>query len=103
MGRPGQDQLSGTIEVDETYVSGREEGTRGIETMNKSIVVVAHSLMPRVPIVASLLKRWLIGTNQGGIQSRHLDYYLDEFTFRFNRRKSKARVALPHGEHGTKC
>jgi len=33
-------------------------------------------------MVASLLKRWLIGTHQGGIQRRHLDYYLDEFTFR---------------------
>ena len=46
--------------------------------------------------VASLLKRWLIGTHQGGIQHQQLDYYLDEFTFRFNRRRSQARgAALP--------
>ena len=49
---------------------------------------VAHEVMPRVHRVASLLKRWLIGTLQGGVQHSHLDYYLDEFTFRFNRRNS---------------
>ena len=52
--------------------------------------------MPRVHLVASLLKRWLIGTHQGGIQHQHLDYYLDEFTFRFNRRRSQARGLLFH-------
>ena len=46
--------------------------------------------------VASLLKRWLLGTHQGGIQHRHLDYYLDEFTFRFNPRRSRARGLLFH-------
>jgi transposase-like protein len=56
----------------------------------------AHELMPRVHKVASLLKRWLMGTLQGGIQKRHLDYYLDEFTFRFNRRTSRARGLLFH-------
>lgn len=49
--------------------------------------VPAHELLPRVHRVASLLKRWFLGTLQGGVQRRHLDYYyLDEFTFRFNRR-----------------
>jgi len=56
----------------------------------------AHEVMPRVHKVASLLKRWLLGTHQGGIQRQHLDYYLDEFTFRFNRRHSKARGLLFH-------
>jgi transposase-like protein len=54
----------------------------------------AHVVMPRVHKVASLLKRWLMGTLQGGIQHQHLDYYLDEFAFRFNRRHSKARGML---------
>jgi hypothetical protein len=54
----------------------------------------AHEVMPRVHLVASLLKRWLVGAHQGGIQHSHLDYYLDEFTFRFNRRHSKARGLL---------
>jgi transposase-like protein len=54
----------------------------------------AHTVMPRVHKVALLLKRWLIGTLQGGIQRRHLDDYLDEFAFRFNRRNSKDRGML---------
>lgn len=164
MVRPGRDRLAGSVEVDETYVGGPEEGTRGRETETKAIVAVAaekngngigrirlrrvmdvsgesllpfvkdaitpgsvvhtdgwrgysglakagyqhhvtvisrgtepaHEVMPRVHMVASLLKRWLAGTHQGGVQNRHLDYYLDEFTFRFNRRHSKARGLLFH-------
>ena len=53
-----------------------------------------HELLPHVHRVASLLKRWLLGTHQGRVEGKHLDYYLDEFTFRFNRRKSKARGKL---------
>ena len=49
----------------------------------------AHEVMPRVHRVAALLKRWLLGTHQGGVKAHHLDYYLDEFTFRFNRRRSR--------------
>ncbi len=51
-------------------------------------------LLPRVHRVVSLLKRWLLGTHQGAIRHEHLDYYLDEFTFRFNRRKSASRGKL---------
>jgi transposase-like protein len=54
----------------------------------------ALRLLPRVHIVASLLKRWLLGTHQGAVSPKHLDYYLDEFTFRFNRRKSRSRGKL---------
>jgi transposase-like protein len=54
----------------------------------------ASKLMPRVHRVASLLKRWLLGTHQGGVAYYYLPYYLDEFTFRFNRRKSKSRGKL---------
>lgn len=50
--------------------------------------------LPRVHRVASLLKRWLLGTHQGAIAPEHLDYYLDEFTFRFNRRNSASRGKL---------
>jgi transposase-like protein len=164
MVRPGRDRLAGSVEVDEIYVGGPEEGMRGRDTETKAIVVVAaekagnsigrirlrratdvsgdslirfvkeavtsgsvvhtdgwlgysgvvkagykhhvtvishstelaHELMPRVHIVASLLKRWLAGTHQGGVQNHQLDYYLDEFTFRFNRRHSKARGLLFH-------
>ena len=55
---------------------------------------LAHELLPRVHRVASLFKRWWLGTHQGAIQSNHLDYYLDEFTFRFNRRTSRRRGKL---------
>jgi hypothetical protein len=44
--------------------------------------------------VVSLLKRWLMGTHQGAASPEHLDYYLVEFTFRFNRRKSRSRGKL---------
>lgn len=53
-----------------------------------------EDLLPRVHQVASLLKRWLMGTHQGAVSPEHLDYYLDEFTFRFNRRTSKHRGKL---------
>jgi hypothetical protein len=51
-------------------------------------------LLPRVHRVVSLLKRWLLGTHQGAVGHDHLDAYLDEFTFRFNRRTSASRGKL---------
>jgi len=63
-----------------TYLKGKREG--------------AAELLPRVHLVISLLKRWLLGTHQGAVSPKHLDYYLDEFTFRFNRRTSKSRGKL---------
>lgn len=162
MVRPSRDRLRGTVEVDETYVGGNEEGVRGRETYTKSLVAMAaeedgdgtgrirlatipnvsgsyllrfvqrsvepgslihtdgwegyrgltskgyrheptnisksgkraHEVMPRVHRVASLLKRWLLGTHQGAVRPLHLDYYLDEFTFRFNRRTSRSQGKL---------
>ena len=162
MVRPGRDRLAGTVEVDETYLGGLEEGLRGRQTEAKALIVIAaqedgrgigrirlrqiadasagslipfvedsveagsvihtdgwrgyeplkrkgyqhmvtvlrgqeespSELMPRVHRVASLLKRWLIGTHQGAVSRKHLDYYLDEFTFRFNRRRSNSRGKL---------
>jgi transposase-like protein len=75
--------------------SGLEKlGYTHAQTTIKGSGRAAHELMPRVHRVASLLKRWLLGTHQGGVQDTHLDYYLDEFTFRFNRRRSRARGML---------
>ena len=158
MVRPGRDQLTGAIEVDETYVGGRGTKVRGRGAKRKSIVAIAaevrgrgtgrirmsvipdvsvvslhefvlnsvqrgaevrtdgwngyegieplgyrhivtnisasedpaHVVIPRVHRVASLLDRWWLGIHQGAIRPSHLDYYLDEFTFRFNRRTSRA-------------
>lgn len=158
MVRPGRDRISGTIEVDETYVGGKKTGKRGRGADGKFLVVIAaqidnkrigrirlkripdasgdslnlaiketiepssivitdawegyskletfgythkiakkegfvgENLLPKCNTVASLLKRWLLGTHQG--RAQHLDYYLDEFTFRFNRRTSKSRGML---------
>ncbi|GAG09190.1 unnamed protein product, partial [marine sediment metagenome] len=162
MVRPGRDRLSGRVEVDETYLGGLEEGTRGRGTTKKALIAVAaqedgkgvgrirmrrvknasakqlhrfvedsvergsvvhtdgwegytglrdkgykhevtvlsqreesaSDLLPRVHRVVSLLKRWLMGTHQGAVSHEHLDYYLDEFTFRFNRRRSRHRGKL---------
>lgn len=60
----------------------RNEGEQGLDPL------------PRVHRVAALLKRWMLGTHQGAIRPSHLDYYLDEFTFRFNRRTSRSRGKL---------
>ena len=162
MVRHGRDQLTGAIEVDETYVGGLGTKVRGRGAKRKSVVAIAaevrgrgtgrirmsvipnvsavilhqfvlnsvqsgaevqtdgwngykgietlgyrhivtnisasgdpaHLVMPRVHRVASLLDRWWLGIHQGAIRPSHLDYYLDEFTFRFNRRTSRARGLL---------
>jgi transposase-like protein len=56
--------------------------------------IPAHVSMVGVHRVASLLKRWILGTHHGSIQPEHLDAYLDEFVFRFNRRSSASRGML---------
>jgi len=162
MVRPGRDLLTGSVEVDETYIGGLGAKVRGRGAKRKSIVVIAvevrgrgsgrvrmsvipdvsatslhdfilnnvdigsevrsdgwtgykgietlgykhivtnisasedsaHVVMPCVHRVASLLDRWWLGVHQGAIRSSHLDYYLDEYTFRFNRRTSRARGLL---------
>jgi hypothetical protein len=55
---------------------------------------VGNNLLPSCHRVASLLKRWLMGTHQGAVSHEHLDYYLDEYAFRFNRRTSQYRGKL---------
>lgn len=155
MVRPGRDQLSGIVEVDETYVGGKKTGKRGRGAEGKALVGIAvedkgdegigrirlwhledasgnslmqfiqgiaqpgssiktddwlgynrltkigfkHVVLPShdltlAHLVASLLKRWILGTYQGAVRPSHLVYYLDEFTFRFNRRTSKSRGKL---------
>ena len=159
---PGREELTGEVEVDETFIGGLEEGVVGRQTEKKAMVVIAaqadgkrigrirmrripdasgehlmafvsasiapgslihtdgwagyagllgrgyrhnilvvknsgknaHELLPRVHQVASLLKRWILGTHQGAVSPDHLDSYLNEFTFRFNRRTSGSRGKL---------
>ena len=160
--RPGRDRLSGTVEVDESYLGGLEPGTSGRGVQFKALIAVAaeengrgtgrirlrhipdasaaslrpfvqdsiepgsllHTdgwrayasiashgyrhkvtliqrrsernieMLPRVHRVLSLLKRWLLGTHQGAVGPEHLQQYLDEFAFRFNRRTSRSRGKL---------
>lgn len=162
--RPGRDQLSGTVEADETYIGGEEAGLAGGRARGKKVLTgiavevsepkgigrcrmqiladgsaeslhpfvtaavapgttvitdgwqgyagignlgYAHErrsqraarargedpgkLLPAVHRVASLAKRWLLSTHQGSVDEAHLQSYLDEFTFRFNRRRSRSR------------
>jgi len=53
-----------------------------------------YEMLPHVHLAASLLKRWLLGTHQGAVSHKHLQAYLDEFVFRFNRRTSSKRRLL---------
>jgi hypothetical protein len=52
---------------------------------------VGEHPLPHCHRVAALLQRWLLETHQGAVRPSRLDYYLDEFTFRFNRRTSRSR------------
>jgi transposase-like protein len=76
--------------------SYNELGSRGFrhQVLRQGSSEIGEDLLPRVHRVASLLKRWLLGTHQGAVEPAHLDYYLDEFTFRFNRRTSGSRGKL---------
>jgi transposase-like protein len=76
------------------YLPLRSQGYQHDVTVLKRKKKTPSELMPRVHRVISLLKRWLMGTHQGAVSHKHLDYYLDEFTFRFNRRKSRSRGKL---------
>lgn len=92
--------------IRETVVPGTQvktdgwKGYNGLENLGYDHKVVRESedvganLLPLCHRVASLLKRWLGGTHQGAVSHEHLAYYLDEYTFRFNRRTSRSRGML---------
>jgi len=63
-------------------------------TIVRKNAAVRDNLLPLANRVVALLKKWLVGTHQGAVCSSHMDYYLDEFTFRFNRRTSRYRGKL---------
>jgi hypothetical protein len=94
--------IEDTIETGSTIVTDAWVGYRGVsglgyehETINISQTGdPAHVHLPNVHRIAALLKRWVLGTHQGGMTPEQLAFYLDEFTFRFNRRKSKYRGLL---------
>jgi len=70
--------------------SDYEHNEKIISTTGKQ----AHELLPHTHLVVSLLKRWINGTHQGKMSPKYLEYYLDEFAFRFNRKMSTHRGKL---------
>ncbi len=76
------------------YANTAAKGFQHRVTVTRTSDQPAHIPFPGVHRVASLLKRWWLGTHQGAISDEHLGYYLEEFTFRFNRRTAKARGLL---------
>ncbi len=82
----------GSVVCTDGWKGYRPLGTRGYvhEILRDEADVGGHPL-PRVHRVSALLKRWILGIHQGAIRPSHLDYYLDEFTFRFKRRTSRSR------------
>jgi len=76
------------------YRDLEEAGYHHRRTVHLGSETPAHESMPGVHRVAALLQRWLLGTHHGAVQPGQLDYYLDEFVFRFNRRSSKSRGLL---------
>ncbi len=89
-----------SVEPGSTVVTDGLSVYKGLKGYRHEPVVIARSgrtaseLLPRVHLVVSLLKRWLMGTLHGAVQPDYLAYYLDEFTFRFNRRTSRSRGKL---------
>lgn len=94
--------IESTIEPGSTVHTDGWQGYKGIDQKGYAHEISlirgrpreASKLLPHVHRVASLLQRWLLGTHQGAVEPQHLPYYLDEFTFRFNRRTSKSRGKL---------
>jgi transposase-like protein len=89
--------LNGRVEIGTV---ARTDGWRAYNALARSgfrhVVAVEsqskekpHKLLPRVHRVFSLVKRWLIGTHHGSVSRKHLHAYLEEYSFRFNRRKAK--------------
>ena len=85
-----------TVHTDgwQAYWTVPDHGYEHERTIMRAQPDPAHVVMPGVHRVASLLKRWLLGTHQGAVRPEHLDAYLNEFTFRFNRRDSRRRGLL---------
>lgn len=77
-----------------SYITLKDCGYQHYRSVQDGSKEPPHVTMPGVHRVSSLLKRWILGTHQGSVQSHQLDYYLDEFTFRFNRRSSRSRGLL---------
>lgn len=93
--------ISENIEVESSLITDGWKGYTGVskkgyhhEIEDKTKMLDGEEILPNVHRIASLLKRWLLGTHQNYIGKEYLPYYLDEYTFRYNRRKSNSRGLL---------
>jgi transposase-like protein len=88
------------VEIGSTVRTDGWNGYNGLSekgyehTIQEETGEVGEEMLPLAHRIASLMKRWLMGTYQGAVREQHLDYYLDEYTFRFNRRTSGSRGKL---------
>ncbi len=83
-----------TVRTDGWSGYGGLAGLGYVHPVVREEAAVGTNLLPLVNRVVALLKRWLLGIHQGAVRPSHLDAYLDEFTFRFNRRTSRSRGKL---------
>ena len=93
--------LLNTVEKGSTVITDGWRGYSGIgkqgykhKISDKRVNEADEKLLPNVHLVISLLRRWIMGTLQGSLSEQHMKYYLDEYAFRFNRRKSASRGKL---------
>src|SRR4030042_1003934 len=82
------------VDWKKAFEGAARERKAGWCLQNKKSGNSAHKLLPRVHKVISLFKRWLLGTHQGAISHEHMNSYVNEFVFRFNRRTSTHRGKL---------
>jgi transposase-like protein len=92
----GQLELESTVHTDgwHGYLGIENSGYAHIRDVVDNMDEEAHVVLPAVHRVFSLLKRWMMGTHQGSISRKHLQRYLSEFEFRFNRRTSHCPTHL---------
>ena len=81
-------------EKDFTHVVSRQGRKTADTPFDSECMIEEDSPLPNCHRVISLLKRWILGTLQGSVGKEHMQDYLNEFVFRFNRRSSKARGML---------
>jgi transposase-like protein len=93
--------INENIETGSNLITDGWKGYTGIskggyqhEIEDKTKLLDGEEILPNVHRIASLLKRWFLGTHQNYIGEEYLSYYLDEYTFRYNRRKSNSRGLL---------
>lgn len=88
--------LGSTVRTDGSaiYAPLKDQGFKHDPHVILGSKVPAHEPLPGVNRIAALIKLWFLGTHQGAVDPRHVDYFFDEFTFRFNRRKSGSRGML---------